>query len=433
MNSGLSRHPARPALDVRAPGLVIRLLAAVALFPVAGCARNADPSKQAEERPPAQVTVATALTRDVPVYLTEIGKTVAVEVVSIIPQVSGKLISAAVQDGEDVKKGQLLFEIDPRPFEAMLASSRATLAQNRADRELAGIEFRRTQDLVSKGTASQMEYDQDRVALEVAEAKVAAAEAAVQTAELNLEYTQIRSPIDGRAGARLVDAGNVVKENDAPLQVIRRLDPIYVEFTITENDLGTVRKFMAARGLAWGESPERALSVEVDVPGTSAQVQAALGPTVPATPSSAASAGPREGRLTFLDNSVQSTTGTVRLRATVANSDHYFWPGQFANVRLVLTLKKDAVLVPAEAQQIGQQGPYVYVVTADSTAELRPITSGQRQGGLLVVERGVQGGEQVVVAGHMAVMPGAKVLVTSGGPNGAPLGAPAQAAALATE
>ena len=404
------------------------LVVAVAVQVWSGCARDAGSSPGAEARPPAQVTVATALARDVPVYLDEIGKTVAVEVVSVVPQVGGKLVAAHVQDGDSVTKGQLLFEIDPRPFEAALASARATLAQDQADRELAEIEFNRTKDLASKGTASQLEYDQDRVALAVAEAKVAAAEAAVQTAELNLEYTQICSPIDGRAGARLVDVGNVVKENDAPLQMVRRLDPIYAEFTITENDLGTVRKFMAARGLEWGASPERGLSVEVDIPGTSAQVQAALGPTEPATPSSAATAGPREGRLTFLDNSVQSTTGTVRLRATVANSDYYFWPGQFVNVRLILTVKKDAVLVPAEAQQIGQQGPYVYVVTADSTAELRPIVPGQRQGHLLVIEQGVKSGEHVVIMGHMAVIPSAKVQVINGGQPPAP-----EQAALAAE
>jgi multidrug efflux system membrane fusion protein len=376
-------------------------------------------------RPPAAVTVATAVARDVPVYLDEIGKTVSVEVVSIVPQVGGKLIAAHVQDGDYVEKGQLLFEIDPRPFDAALAAAQATLAQNKADRELAQIEFKRMRELASKGTASQLEFDQDRVALAVTEAKVAAAEAAVQTAELNLEYAQIRSPIDGRAGARLVDPGNVVKASDASMQVIRRLDPIYVEFTITENELGTVRKFMATHGFEWGQSPERGLRVEVDVPGNSARVLTALGPTEPTSAPASASAGPRVGRLTFLDNAVQSTTGTVKLRATVANTDHYLWPGQFVNVRLILTTKTAAVLVPATAQQVGQQGPYVYVVTPDGTAELRPIVLGQRQGELLVVESGVQSGEKVVIAGQMAVMPNAKVQVTEAGPDGVP----AQAAA----
>jgi membrane fusion protein, multidrug efflux system len=368
------------------------------------------------------VTVATAVARDVPVYLEEIGKTVATEVVSIIPQVGGKIIAAHVQDGDEVKKGQLLFEIDPRPCEAALAAAKATLAQNRADLDLAQIQFKRMRELALRDSASALEFDQERVAQAVAEAKVAAAEAAVQTAELNLQYTSITSPIDGKAGVRLVDAGNVVKENDVPMQVIRRLDPIYVEFTVTENDIGTVRKYISTHGLEWKGTAEGGLRVEVDVPGNSIQVLTALGVNTPTTAPAVAGAGPRVGRLTFLDNSVQGTTGTVRLRATVDNVDHYFWPGQFVNVRLVLTTKKDAVLVPVTAQQIGQQGPYVYVVRPDGTAELRPITPGQRQGDLLVVESGVQNGDQVVVAGQMAVMPNSKVQVTNAGSDAGPLG-----------
>jgi RND family efflux transporter MFP subunit len=174
--------------------------------------------------------------------------------------------------------------------------------------------------------------------------------------------------------------------------------------------------------LEWKGTAEGGLRVEVDVPGNSIQVLTALGVNTPTTAPAAAGAGPRVGRLTFLDNSVQGTTGTVRLRATVDNADHYFWPGQFVNVRLVLTTKKDAVLVPVTAQQIGQQGPYVYVVRPDGVAELRPITPGQRQGDLLVVESGVQNGDKVVVAGQMAVMPNAKVQVTNAGPDAAPPG-----------
>ncbi len=427
----LFKLPDWSALAFPKPRLAAWLLAAATVLLLPGCGRGSEAANQMPPRPPAQVTVATAFTRDVPVYLEEIGKTVATEIVSIVPQVSGKLITARTQDGDYVEKGQLLFEIDPRPFAAALASAEATLAQNKADRELAEIQFKRMQGLASTGTATQLEFDQDRVALAVAEAKVAAAEAAVQTAKLKLEYTTICSPIAGRTGARLIDSGNVVKENDAPMQVIRRLDPIYVEFTITENDLGTVRKYIAAYGLQWGEHPERGLRVEVDVPGDSARVLSALGPQTPATASGPSQVGPHEGQLTFLDNSVQGTTGTVRLRATVANADYYFWPGQFVNVRLILTVKKDAVLIPVEAQQISQQGPYVYVIGPDSTAELRPFVPGQRQGNLLVVERGVQGGEKVVVAGQMSVMPKAKVQVTNAGPDGAQSGAPAEAAALA--
>jgi len=421
---------------VRAPRclrpLTWSLAAALLVLPLAGCKRPQAP--QQRQMPPAAVTVAAATARDVPLYIDAIGKALAVETVSIVPQVGGKIIAAHVGDGDTVHKGQLLFEIDPRPFEATLASAKATLAQNKADLELARIEFNRTQELANRGTASQLEYDQDRVALAVAQARMSAAEAAVNTAELNLAYTKIFSPIDGRAGARLVDAGNVVRENDAPLQVLRRLDPIYVEFTVPENELGAVRQAIAAQRAAYDSTEVPGLAVEVTIPGNSERDRA-VAEVVPngTAPTSAPAA--RSGRVTFLDSAVQGSTGSIKLRATVANADSYLWPGQFVNVRLILATLKDAVLVPTDAQQIGQQGPYVYVVGADSIAQLRPIVPGQRQGSLLVVEKGVAPGENVVVAGHMMVRPQAPVTVVNGAPGTPPAaaGEAAAAAALAPE
>ena len=404
--------------------IALQIVLVVASLSFARCGRDNGSQLQQPQRPPPQVTLATATTRDVPVYLDAIGKTLAVEVVSIVPQVGGKMVASHVKDGDYVKKGDLLFEIDPRPFEAALAAVAAALTQSKADLDLARIEFSRMQELSSQGAANQLEFDRDRIALAVAEAKVAAAQAAVKTAELNLEYTKILSPIDGRAGARSVDPGNVVKANDAPIQTIRRLDPIYVEFTVTDNDLGTVRKYIAARGLELGDSPEQGLRVEIDVPGDSPRILSALGPPIPASAPGENRAGPREGSLTFLDNSVGTATGTVKLRATVANADHYFWPGQFVNVRVVLTTKKDAVLVATQAQQVGQQGPYVYVVAPDSTAELRPVTMGQRLGELVVVEQGLRAGENVVLTGQISVVPGAKVHVITDGAAAAQPGAP---------
>ena len=212
--------------------------------------------------------------------------------------------------------------------------------------------------------------------------------------------------------------------------VIQSFDPIYADFTVTENVLGTVRKFMAD-GLLAAESPINKLQVFVDVPGDAQQVVSALagsgkvapttaptaaapqGPQTPTSqPSLATGSAPRTGPLTFLDNRVLEGSGTIKLRATIPNADRYFWPGQFVRVRLVLMNKPNATLIPEKAQQIGQQGPYVYVVKPDGTAEMRPITPGQRQpGGLIVVNEGVQPGEQVIVQGHMAVMPGMKVHV----------------------
>ncbi len=256
--------------------VVAGLLAAL----VAGCEKKEEAQPQtaaamAAAMPPAAVTVTAAITKDVPVYLDEIGKTVAVETVSVIPQVGGKIIAAPVNDGDTVTKGQLLFEIDPRPFQAALALAKATLGQSKAALELANSEANR---MKAAGNAmSAMDIEAKQNAVDVGKAKVQADEASMEQAQLNLEYSKIFSPIDGRAGARLVDAGNVVKENDKPLLNIQRLDPIYGEFTITENDLGTVRKYMAARGMRLDAQPERNLTVQVDLPGNSEKVLAGVG------------------------------------------------------------------------------------------------------------------------------------------------------------
>lgn len=393
------------------------LTGTLALLLIAGCDKSGAAAAAAPAaRPPSPVSVSTAISKDVPVYLDAIGKTVAVESVAIVPQIAGKIVAAHVTDGAYITKGQLLFEIDPRPFEAALASANATLAQNVAEAAWAEADFKRTEELLPSKVVSQLEFDQKKSNLGVSQAKIDSAKASILAAQLNLEYTKIYAPIDGRAGVRMVDPGNVVKANEGTMLSIQRLDPIYAEFTVTENDLGTVRKFMASRRMETGNEANLGLKARVDVPGNSDRVISALGS--PSTQqggasSSAPSAGGdgREGIVTFLDNTVQSGSGTVRLRATVPNADRYFWPGQFVNVRVVLTTRKDAVLIPVIAEQIGQQGPFVYVVKADSTVEQRSIKAGQRQGDMLVIESGVGAGEQVVTVGHMMIAPGAKVQV----------------------
>jgi len=347
----------------------------------AACDRNeAAPIAAPATRPAAPVTVATAISRDVPVYLEEIGKTAASEYVTLMPQLSGQIRELHFKDGADVKKGDLLFTLDPRPFEAALAQAQATLEMRKAEMDLARQEFKRVEDLVGTKAVSQQEYDTRKSAMAVAATQVQSAEAAVRIAQLNLNYCSIASPIDGRVGQRQVDVGNIVKANEQPLVVIQRLDPIYADFTISERALALVRKHMAAG----------TLMTQVWVPDDQS---------------------PREGTLTFLDTAVQSGAGTVKLRATLPNKDRRFWAGQFVQVRLVLETKKDAVLVPSQAIQIGQEGPYVYVVKDDQTAELRPITLGQRQGDLMVIDQGVAAGERVVVTGQMTVAPGAKVRI----------------------
>jgi membrane fusion protein, multidrug efflux system len=328
------------------------------------------------------VTVVNAKTEDVPRYLDEIGRNSAFESVTVTPQVGGRIIERHFQDGENLQKGQLLFIIDPRPYKALLDSSEASLAQAKAALDLAKIQFARDQEVIASRAISKQDYDTKKNTVDVDQAQVEAAQAALETAKLNLEYCYIHSPIDGRAGARLVDVGNVVQPNTTSLLSIQRLDPIYANFTITERDLPEVQKEMS-RG---------ALKASVRLP-SDAENQA------------------QGGTVEFLDNAVQNGTGTVNLRATLRNPGRHFWPGQFVNVRLVLGTQKEALLIPNQATQISQQGPFVYVVKPDDTAELRPVTLGQRQGSDVVVTQGLAANDRVVLAGQMMIRPGVKVRV----------------------
>ncbi len=367
--------------------------ALVVLLALSGCAKK---STQAAGPPPQfapLVTVARATAHDVPVYLEEIGRSGAFESVTVTPQISGRIIQRDFEDGAELKKDQLLFTIDPRPYQAQLDSAQAQLAESKAALDLANTQLKMYASIANTRAVTQMDMETRKNTVAVDEAQVQAAEAAVENAKLNMEYCYIRSPIDGRAGARLVDVGNVVQTNTTGLLLIQRMDPIYADFTVTEGDLPEVQRELA-RG---------SLKTQVRIPSDD--------------PKRA-----REGKLTFLDNNVQNATGTVNLRATIPNADHHFWPGQFVNVTLVLATSKGAVLVPSQATQISQQGPYVYVVKPNDTAELRLITLGQRQGDDVVVTKGVADGERVVVTGQLTLMPGAKVHVQEAGaaPGGAP-------------
>jgi multidrug efflux system membrane fusion protein len=386
---------------------------------LSGCANKA---QQSFDRPPSPVQVTLAVSQDVPTYLDAIGKTVAREVVSIQPQVSGRITKIHFVDGANVRKGDLLFTIDTRPFEASLRQAQAKLSKDGALKKqaeanlakeiaqakwgLAQVERYRTlveQAVVPREQYEELRanYDSLRANVEAARAAVRSADeelkvdaAAIENAKVNLSYCYIRSPIDGRAGQRLVDLGNVVNPggsnnnsgdgsttNSNSLLVIERLDPIYADFTISQGNLTAVQQQMQAG----------TLKVEVRLPDLADEMVA--------------------GQLTFLDNSVQTTTGQVTLRATVPNTNHRFWPGRFVNIRLVLDTIHSAVLVPASAPQMSAKGSFVYVVKQDSTAEQRPVTLGQRQGDLIVVESGVAAGEQVVTNGQLGVTPGGKVLI----------------------
>jgi multidrug efflux system membrane fusion protein len=395
-------------------------LLVIAVF--AGCSKNT--AQVSFERPPAPVSVTAAVTQDVPTYIDAIGKTVAREVVSIQPQVSGRITKIHFTDGTNVKKGDLLFTIDPQPFQAKVREAQAKVAQDialkkQAEANLASeiakanwgaVQVNRYRSLVQDGVVSREQYEElvatqksleanvgsARAAVNSAEESIKVDTAAVESAKVELSYCTIRSPIDGRAGQRLVDVGNVVNPGGGAnnntsssgnpasgntLLVIERLDPIYADFTISQNSLAEVQQQMRANKLI----------AEVRLPETTDN--------------------PAVGQLTFLNNSVENTTGTVSLRATVSNSDLRFWPGRFVNIRLVLNTIHQAVLIPATAPQMSANGSFVYVVKQDSTAEQRPVTLGQRQGELIVVQTGVNAGERVVTTGQIGVTPGGKVSI----------------------
>jgi membrane fusion protein, multidrug efflux system len=353
-------------------------------FAASGCSRTK--VQAAPAMPAPLVTLANATAHDVPRYLDEIGRNGAFESVTVTPQVGGRITERHFQDGENLKKGQILFVIDPRPYKAQLDSAQATLAQAKAALDLAKIQFARDEEVIGARAISKQDYDTKKNTVDVDQAQVEAAEAALETARLNLEYCYIHSPIDGRAGARLVDVGNVVQANSTALLSVQRLDPIYANFTITEGDLPEVQKEMA----------HGTLKADVRLP-------------------SDADGRARVGKVEFLDNAVQNGTGTINLRATLPNSDHHFWPGQFVDVKLVLSTERGAVLIPNQAAQISQKGPFVYVIKPDETADPRPVTLGQRQGDEVVVTNGLSANERIVVTGQLTVRPGGKVRVDTAG------------------
>jgi membrane fusion protein, multidrug efflux system len=385
---------------------------------LAGCSNQA---QQNFERPPAPVVVSTAVSQDVSNYMDALGKIVARETVSIQPQVSGRIIQIHFTDGANVRKGQLLFTIDPRPFDANLKQAQANLARDTAAKKQAEANLAREiarekwglaqvaryRTLVEQGVVPKEQYEQlradydslkanseaARAAVRSADETIKVDQAAIETAKVQLSYCYIHSPIDGRAGQRLVDIGNVVNpgggggnndSNGVPnnaLLVIERLDPIYADFTISQNNLSAVQEQMRAGTLL----------AEVRLPDSADD--------------------PISGRLTFVDNAVQTETGQVTLRATLPNPGHRFWPGRFVNVRLLLGTIPGAVLVPASAPQMSANGSYIIVVKPDSTAEQRQVSLGQRQGDLIIVEKGVAAGEKVVTTGQLGVTPGGKVVI----------------------
>ena len=340
---------------------------------------RADPQKNA---PAVPVTTAPVLLKTVPVRLYAIGNVEAYTSVAVKARVDGQLVSVHFKEGDEVRQGSVLFEIDARPFAAALRQSQANLLKDKALLDRANEQEKRYKDLLAKNFISADAYEQVRTNAETAAATVAADEAAIESARLSLEYCTIRSPITGQAGRIQIQQGNLIKANDAgPLVTLNQIVPAYVSFSVPEQNIADVRKHQADGDL---------------------KVQAAF-------PNAAHS--PTGGRLSFLDNTADTTTGTIKLKAEFPNTDKALWPGQFVNVVLTLFDQKDAVVTPSAAVQNGPSGQYVFVVKPDMTVELRNIKISRAEGDDTVVASGLQAGDQVVTVGQLRLAPGSRVSV----------------------
>jgi multidrug efflux system membrane fusion protein len=390
---------------------MIRHLSAIAWAVAAGlllaaCSDDAV-GKARVQLPPVPVTVGEVLEKTIPVQLTAVGNAMAYTSVGIKSQISGQLVEVRFKEGQDVRKGDLLFVIDARPFEAALRQAEAALGQRQAEvrqaqaaverdsaqLENARVQERRYRELVAKELIAREQYDtlntnmtamqatveSDRAQVENAKAALQAAQANVDNARLQLAYTTIHAPIDGRTGNLLVQNGNILKANDDnPIVVINQVHPIYVSFSVPEQNLAEIKKYRAAGSLKVVARPPR----QQETLAT--------------------------GELTFVNNTVDTTTAMIQLKATFANENNVLWPGQFVDVAMVIT-SRTAIVVPSQAIQPGQQGPYVFVVKPDQTVESRLVTPGVRLGAETIVEKGLKPAERVVTDGQLRLVPGARI------------------------
>ena len=365
-------------MSARWTSFALLSLLAPSLVLVAGCSKKEGSARDGGPRGVA-VSAGTAERRDVPIELEVIGSVEPVNSVSIQAQLDGELVQVGFAEGEDVHQGDILFVIDPRPYQAALAQAEANLARDAAQATSASANARRYADLVEKDYVTRQQADDAAAAAEAAAATLRADSAAVEKARLNLQYCTIRAPISGRTGSLLLHQGNLVKANGGPLVVIHQLVPARVAFSVPEQRLPEIRR----------RQTEGDLSVEASLSGDTEQVF--------------------RGTLTFVDNAVNESTGTVLLKATFPNEDRALWPGQFTNVKLRLGTLPNAVVVPSTAVQPGQQGDFVFVIGADQKVEMRPVVAGAQLNGETTIRQGLDGGEQVVTDGQIRLVPGARV------------------------
>ncbi len=365
--------------------IILQIISASCLlsstFLITGCSSKGQQRGGPGAGPAIPVSVANVSTMDVPLQIKAIGNVEPFSTVQIKALVGGQMIGVYFKEGQDVQRGDLLFKIDPRPFQIGLEQAEANLARDRAQMKNADDEVKRYADLAQKDYVTREHYDQLVVNAEVLRASVKADEAAVENARLQLEYCSIRSPIGGRTGSLMVHPGNIVKANDTiSLVVIYQTSPIYVSFSVPEQNLPQIKKYMAQEEIKTGAVVNEK---ESPIPGV----------------------------LTFVDNAIDTTTGTIMLKATFPNKDGALWPGQFLNVVLTLTVQKNVITVPSQAIQTGQKGQYVMVVKSDSTVDSRPVEVERIYGENSVIRSGLQPGETVVTDGLLRLAPGTRIQI----------------------
>jgi multidrug efflux system membrane fusion protein len=358
----------------------------VGLFLLGACSEGPsaeEPKKR--ERPAAPVAVAQVLEKDVPVQLSAVGNVEAYATVSVKSRVGGELIAVHFREGQEVKEGDLLFTIDKAPYEVALKEAQARLERDQALARKAQDDVRRNTPLAEKDFVSRQTYDQLKSTAEAADATVKADRAAVENLALQLSYCTIRAPISGRTGSLMIQRGNLIKASDEnkSLVVIHQIRPIYVSFSVPEQYLAQINRRMSE-----GKMPVLAYVSD-----------------------STAANDPAAGTVSFVNNAVDTSTGTIRLKATFPNDDRRLWPGQIANVELTLGMLPRAVVVPSQTIQNGQSGQYAFVVKPEGTVELRPVVVGRSADGQTVIEKGLRPGETVVTDGQLLLTPGAKVTI----------------------
>ncbi len=354
------------------------------LLTLGGCASKSAESPAMKGAFRAPVTVAKAVAKTMPVEVAVIGNVEAYSNVSVRTQMAGEIERAYFTQGQDVKKGQLLFTLDRRPFEATLHQYEANLARDEAQLANAQAQAERNRKLFEAGITSKDQYETIRTSAQALAATVRADQAAIENAKVDLSYCSIYSPIDGRTGSYQVYPGNIAKVSDTVLVVINQIHPIYVTFAVPELHLADVKKYQALGPV----------TVEAHIPND-------------ARP-------PAVGQLTFIDNAVDMTTGTIKMRATFENPDNRLWPGQFVNVIMRLTTQPNSTVVPSQCVQTGPAGKYLFVVKPDETADLRVVVAGETVDGETVIEKGVEPGEMVVTDGQLLLAPGSKVEIKKG-------------------